>query len=159
NPDREVLVALRAAMASIPEAMLVALTTPYARRGEAWRVFEKSFGNDDADAVLVVNASTETMNPTIDPTVIADAYAEDPVAAATEYGAQFRSDVESLVTREVITARTVPGRAELPYSPAFDYVAFVDPAGGSGSDSMTLAVAHAEVRDGRTIAVLDIVRE
>src|SRR5262249_12923693 len=32
NPDKEVLVALRAAMASVPEAMLVALSSVYARR-------------------------------------------------------------------------------------------------------------------------------
>ena len=39
------------------------------------------------------------------------------------------------------------------------YAAFCDPAGGSGADSMTLALAHLEVRDGRTVGVLDAVRE
>ena len=36
------------------------------------------------------------------------------------------------------------------------YTAFVDPAGGSGQDSMTLAVAHVNAEG---IAVLDLVRE
>src|SRR5688500_2411018 len=40
-----------------------------------------------------------------------------------------------------------------------DYVAFTDPAGGSGTDSMTVAVAHGEERDGQVVAVLDAVRE
>ena len=41
NPDREVLIALRAAMASVPDSMLVALTSVYARRGEVWRTYEQ----------------------------------------------------------------------------------------------------------------------
>lgn len=39
------------------------------------------------------------------------------------------------------------------------YVAFVDPAGGGGADSMTLAIAHAEDRDDFRVGVLDAVRE
>ena len=36
-------------------------------------------------------------------------------AAAAEFGAQFRSDVESFVTREAMDAVVVPGRFELEY--------------------------------------------
>jgi hypothetical protein len=39
------------------------------------------------------------------------------------------------------------------------HVGFVDPAGGSGGDSMTLAVAHAEPRSGTRVGILDAVRE
>lgn len=39
------------------------------------------------------------------------------------------------------------------------YTAFVDPAGGSGGDSMTLAIAHAERPGEKTVIVLDAVRE
>lgn len=39
------------------------------------------------------------------------------------------------------------------------YVAFVDPAGGSGADSMTVAVAHAVRRGGEVVSVLDAVAE
>jgi hypothetical protein len=39
------------------------------------------------------------------------------------------------------------------------YRAFLDFAGGSGGDSSTLAIAHADTRDGQPIAVLDCVRE
>ena len=38
-------------------------------------------------------------------------------------------------------------------------VAFCDPAGGSGTASMTLAIAHAGRRDGKVVAVLDLIRE
>jgi hypothetical protein len=39
------------------------------------------------------------------------------------------------------------------------YVAFTDPAGGSGGDSMTLAIAHPERRGEQIVMVLDLVRE
>jgi hypothetical protein len=155
NPDKEVLVALRAAMASVPEAMLIGLTSVYARRGEVWRIFERHFGRNESADVLVVNASTQLMNPTIDAKVIAAAYADDPVAASAEYGAEFRRDVEDFLPLVALDAVRMPGRLELPCQPHHRYVGFLDPAGGTGADSMTMAIAHTE--NGR--AVLDLVRE
>ena len=155
NPDREVLIALRAAMASVPEAMLVALTTTYARRGEAWRMFDRYFAKNDAPDVLVVNGPTRAFNPTIRQSLIDTAYEEDSAAAAAEYGGEFRRDIESYLSREALDAVVVSGRSEQLAELGKQYVAFVDPAGGSGRDAMTLAVAHRQ--DGRS--VLDVVRE
>ena len=67
--------------------------------------------------------------------------ADDPASAAAEYGAEFRTDVESFVSRKVINAATIVGRFELPYVATEHYIAFVDPSGGS-ADSMTMAIAH-----------------
>jgi len=39
------------------------------------------------------------------------------------------------------------------------YVAFTDPAGGSGGDSFTVAIAHAERRGDVVVFVLDLLRE
>ena len=75
-------------------------------------------------------------------------------AAAAEYGAEFRRDIESFVSREAVDAVVVQGRHELAPRSAVEYVAFVDPSGGS-QDSMTLAIAHRE----NDRAVLDCVRE
>jgi hypothetical protein len=77
---------------------------------QAW----KDHHGREHDAVLVWKADTATMNPVVDAQVIADAYAADAVSAASEYGAEFRSDLESFVLREVVEACTVPGRHELP---------------------------------------------
>jgi hypothetical protein len=156
NPDSEVLAALRPGMATVPGALLMMLSTPYARRGELFTTWERYFGTDDP-SVLVWVADTRSMNPTVAARVIEDAYLRDPTAAASEYGQDgsivFRSDVEAFLTPEAIAAVTMPGRLEL--APAGgSYVGFVDPSGGS-SDSMTLAIAH---RAGER-AVLDLVRE
>ena len=155
NPDREVLLALRAAMASQPEAMLVGLTTTYARRGEVWRIYEQHFGNDGSADVLVVNGPTRALNPTISQRIIDAAYEEDPIAAAAEFGGEFRRDVETYLSREALDAVVMRGRLEQPPEAKHHYMAFVDAAGGSGKDSMTLAIAH---REGDQ-AVLDCVRE
>jgi len=90
--------------------------------------------------VLVWQGDTRSMNPAVDPDIIAEA---DEAAAAAEYGAEFRRDIESFVSREAVDAVVVQGRHELARLSAAEYVAFVDPSGGI-QDSMTLAIAHRE---------------
>src|SRR5690606_12440765 len=94
--------------------------------------------------LVYVNGSTLELNPTFDAQAIDDASADDPIGAATEYGGQFRSDIESYVAREVVEACTAADRHELPPIPTVRYRAFVDPSGGS-ADSFTLAIGHAEL--------------
>ena len=153
NPDTEILAALRPAMATIPGAMLLCASSPYARRGVLWNAHRKHFGKDH-DPILVWQAPTKRMNPSVPDRVIEEAYEADPASAAAEYGAQFRSDIESFVPREVVEACVAPGVFERPYVGGVKYSAFVDPSGG-GSDSFCLAIGHKE-GDG---AVLDVLRE
>jgi hypothetical protein len=139
-------------MATVPGAMLLCASSPYARRGALWEAFRRHFGKPGP--VLVWKADTRTMNPTVPQSVIDEAMEADPASATAEYGAEFRTDVETFVSREAVSACVVPGRHELAPIPGLQYVAFVDPSGGS-ADSMTLAIGH---RDGDR-AVLDAVRE
>ena len=140
-------------MATIPGALLLAISSPHARRGALYEAHKKHFGKD-RDPVLVWQADTQAMNPTIDKRTIAEAYEQDPAVAAADYGAQFRRDIERLFPREAVEAVTVLDRRELPPRPELSYVAFCDPSGGS-EDSFTLAIAHLE--NGRS--VLDAIRE
>jgi hypothetical protein len=41
--------------------------------------------------------------------VVAESYERDAPNAAAEYGAEFRSDIESFITPEAVEAVTVPG--------------------------------------------------
>jgi hypothetical protein len=153
NPDTEIVAALKPAMATIPGAMLLKASSPYARRGVLWNDYRRHHGKDES-TTLVWQAATRVMNPSVPQSFIDAAYEDDPQNAAAEYGAEFRSDIEAFISREAIDAVTIVGRHELPPMHFVDsYVAFVDPSGGS-SDSMTLAIAH---REGR--AILDAVRE
>jgi len=153
-PDTEILDAIRPAMATIPNAMLLCASSPYAQRGALFDAFRRNFGRDDAPA-LVWKAPTRTMNPTVPQSVIDDAMERDPASAAAEYGAEFRADVEGFVGRDVVDAAVSPGRRELPPFSENLYSAFVDPSGGS-ADSMTVAIAH---RDKDGCGILDAVRE
>ncbi len=151
NPDTDLLTALRPALARVPGSLLAVVSSPYARRGVLWNAWRRHHDQSD---VLLVQAPTLELNPTFDKGAIARATEEDPVAAAAEYDAQFRTDIESYVPREVVESCLVPGRHEQSPVAGVRYHAFVDPSGG-GADSMTLAIGH---RDGE-VAVLDAVRE
>lgn len=153
NPDAEVVNAIKPGMATIPTSMLLLASSPYARRGILYNMHRQYHGKDDP-RVLSWRAATNVMNPEIDPAFLAQAYEDDPVSAAAEYGAQFRSDVEAFIVREAVDAVTSDER-ERPYLPDFKYFAFADAAGGSGSDSFTLAIGHVE----KGTSVLDVIRE
>lgn len=153
EPDYEVLTAIRPGMSTIPNAMLLCASSPYARRGALWDAHRKHFGKD-GDPVLVWQASTRVMNETVPQSVIDDAMERDPASAAAEFLAQFRSDIEAFVTKEAVEGCVSSGIFERPHLSDFEYVAFVDPSGGS-ADSMTLAVGHHE----NEVAVVDAIRE
>jgi hypothetical protein len=102
----------------------------------------------------VWQADTRTMNPSVPQRIIDEARERDPASAEAEYGAQFRSDVESFVNRAAVEACVSVGVRERQSMSGVSYLAFVDPSGGSG-DSMTLAIGHQE----DDVAVLDAIRE
>jgi terminase large subunit-like protein len=149
----EIIAAIRPAMATIPNSLLICASSPYARRGALWEAYRRYHGKDDAP-VLVWRAPTVVMNPSVPRGVIDDAYEADPASAAAEYGAEFRTDVETFVSREAVEACVAFGVRERP--PVLDeyYMGFVDPSGGS-ADAMTLAIGH---RQDDTV-VIDCLRE
>ena len=153
NPDTEILRALRPSLMT-SGGPLVAISSPYSRHGELWKAYRKHFGQGDF-RVLVVQAASVVMNPGLDKDFIDAQYEDDPIAAAAEYGANFRSDVAEFVSMDVLDACTADDVFELPPMSGASYVAFVDP-NDDNCDSMTLAIAHRE-DDG--VAVLDCVRE
>ena len=152
NPDAEVVNAIRPAMATVPGALLLCASSPYARKGVLWESYHRYFGQDGS--ILVWNAPTRTMNPTVPQSFIDAEIERDPASAAAEYLAEFRTDIEAYVSREALDTVVEWGVAERGPLPGKRYAAFVDPSGGS-ADSMTLAVAHKEGE----IAVLDLLRE
>jgi hypothetical protein len=154
NPDTEIYWAVRPAMATIPNSMLIGISSPHGRACLLWDKHQRHYG--EAGDVLVVQAPTWRMNPLLskDTGEIAAAYLENPSSADAEYGGQFRTDVEQFVSLEVLRACTDP-EYERPPEKGLAYVAFVDVSGGS-SDSYTIAIGHMEPGG---IVVIDCVRE
>jgi hypothetical protein len=64
DPDTEILNALRPSMATVPGSILLAASSPHARRGALWENYRKHFGKD-GDPVLVWQAATREMNSSV----------------------------------------------------------------------------------------------
>lgn len=152
-PDVETYTAVLRGMGTIPNAMLVGITTVYRQKGLAFDKWRRHYGEDNND-ILVVTGPTTTFHPGFDQSVIDRAMEEDPERAGAEYYARWRRDLADYVQREVVDAAVVRNVTLRQPLATMQYEAFCDPSGGS-RDSMTLAIAH---RDGER-GVLDCVLE
>jgi ribosomal protein S25 len=152
NPDREILAAVRPALATIPDSLLIGISTPYSKKGVLFEQFKKHYGKPGGP--LIWKAPTEKMNPTINREIIERAFEEDPQAAISEWSAEWRKDIEALIPLELVETATIQGRYEVPKIEEVTYFAFTDPSGGR-QDSFTLAISHGEEEK----IVLDLIRE
>jgi hypothetical protein len=153
NPDKEIVAAVKPSLATIPDSVLIGISTPYSRRGLLFEMWKRHFGKTGGP--LIWKAKTEIMNPTINKEIIKQDFIDDPQAALSEWGAEWRSDIEALIPLEAVEEATIPNRFELHKNgdEGFKYYAFADPSGGR-QDSFTLGIAHREQREGSDFAVL-----
>jgi hypothetical protein len=155
NPDDEILAAVRPGLATTGGPLFM-ISSPYARRGELWRTFNRHHGPSGDPLILVARGASRTFNPTLRQSVVDRALDRDPASASAEYLAEFRSDIESFISLEAIGNCVVKGLYERPPIPSQAYSAFADPSGGS-ADSFTLAIGHFD--HARQTVVLDCIRE
>jgi hypothetical protein len=151
--DAEIISAIKPGLSTIPGSMLLAASSPHARRGALWDAWRKHHGKD-GDPILVWQAATREMNASVPQSIIDSALEEDPPRAGAEWLATFRTDVETFVAREVVEAQVSLDVHERAPVSSMHYHAFVDPSGGS-ADSMTLAIGHREW----DVVVVDALRE
>jgi hypothetical protein len=155
NPDTEILNAVRPGLATTGGPLFL-ISSPYARRGELWSLYAKHFGPHGDPAILVAQAPSRTMNPSLPQSVVDRAYERDHASAAAEYGAQFRRDIEAFVSVEAVRACVSTNALEREPKSSISYRSFVDPSGGS-ADSFTISIGHNEIA--RQVIVIDAVRE
>ena len=103
NPDVEILRALRPGLSNIPNAMLLIASSPYRRTGVLYESYSRHFGRDDA-RVLVWQAASRVMNPSLDASIVERAYEDDPLSASAEYRAAFRNDIADFISCAVVEA-------------------------------------------------------
>ena len=138
NPDKEILDAARPALATTG-GPLVCISSPYAKRGEMWLAYKRDYGAKGDPLILIAKAESRALNPTLPQRVVDRAYERDPLAAAAEYGAEFRSDIDAFVSLEAVEACVDAGVYERGALSSLRYTGFVDPSGGS-ADAFTLAI-------------------
>ena len=142
NPDIEIYRAIVPSLIA-SGGLLVGISSPYRKVGLLYSKYQTAFGKDDP-SVLVIQAPSRIMNPTLHENLIQQARADDPEAAASEWDAQFRSDLSALLDDASIEAAINTDRPlELTPQPGVRYFVFVDPSGGR-HDAFCMAVAHVE---------------
>jgi hypothetical protein len=113
NPDTEILAAVRPTLATTG-GPLIAISSPYARKGAMWETFSRHYGSECDPAILVAQGETLALNLERDASgrpklqsVVDRAYEPDPADASAEYGASSAATLRPLSTvRRWLTART-----------------------------------------------------
>jgi len=153
SPDTETYRAITPGMVTVPNAMLIGISSPYRKSGLLFAKFKQHYAKPDP-RVLFVKGPSRTFNPTIDQGEIDAAVAADPESASAEWLGEFRGDISDFISRDAIEAAIVRGLTVRPPRAGVAYTGFVDPSGGS-NDAMTMAIVH---REGARI-VLDVIGE
>jgi hypothetical protein len=152
TPDIELYSAIVPGMATLPGSMIIGISTPYRRSGLLFQKHRDHFGKNGD--VLVIQAPTRVLNPTIPQEVVDRALEADPASARSEWLAEFRTDIAGYLDLDVIEAAIDSHITVRPPNSLFRYRSFCDPSGGA-RDSFTCAIAH----DENGVAVLDALIE
>ncbi len=140
--DLEVLRSVRRGMGTVPVPRLFIVSTPRARTGILWRLYERSWGKSDAP-VLCIHAPTHLLNPSFQLDRLAEEEDLDAAGAERDYAARWLAEEESYLSADVLAACTAPRRS-LPPVPGTTYRAGCDPSGGAGRERFAWAVVHQE---------------
>lgn len=83
------------------EGRILMISSPYAKEGLFYDLYRKAkMGAEGTDDILVVQAPTWEVNPTISLEYFKKEYGKDPRAFSREFGAQFSDRVQTWIDRE-----------------------------------------------------------
>lgn len=151
--DTELVRALRPALITTG-GKLIGISSKYAMRGYAFDQWKRQHGVNKGNPqfnpawrTLVWDAPSRVMNPTLSQAEIDKEFAEDPAAARSEFGGEWRDDVAEFVPRSLVESLVVADRLELLPRQGLRYFAGGDVSGGR-RDAAALVIVH---REGRQI--------
>ena len=124
NPEREVIAALRPAMATLTKTKLIKISTPCRKEGILWHDFQER----ESLPYPVWQASSKEMNPTLSDDFLEGAQRENNEHFRREYLAEFTDSLVGWITWEILEPCIVRGCREFPRVSNGTYVAAVDPA-------------------------------
>jgi hypothetical protein len=147
SPDNEVAAAVAPGLARMLDSMLILISTSHKRSGLLYEKWKAHYGTP-SDDVLVVRGGTMTFNPLFNKKIIERQIAEDPQLYNAEYNSQWRDDLSSYISRELLDAAVDRGVAVRPPVAGTSYHAFADPS--SLSDLGLRLKAESNFAVGRT---------
>lgn len=146
SSDEEVIAALMPGMATVRNAKLIKISTPYAKSGILWREFQQRGELD----FPVWQVTSMQMNPTIDPAMLVREQRRSEERYRREYLAEFTDAITGWIVPEILEPCIVRGRTEVaPQRDAY-YVAVLDPA--TRHSDFALAIVEL-ASDGKVIVV------
>jgi len=156
SPDTELYRSLVPGTATL-NGQIIGISSPFMKSGLLFEKWRAHFGQD-SDDVVVIQAESRKLNPTIPAEIVEQALADDPAGAAAEWLAQFRDEIGGFIPYSVVENCVVEGRIELEPQIGTYYHCFLDVASGiaKGGDSMAMAIAHPG--ENGTV-VIDLVKE
>jgi len=151
--DTELIRAVKPALATV-NGRLIAISSPYARKGWAYKTWKTNFGNGKGRTLVVQAPSRKLNRKTLPKSVVQEAMEEDRASALSEYYAQWRDDVALFIDRSIVEALVKPGRQQLLRNHNHKYIGFADVSGGR-HDSAALCIGHKN----QDVTVVDCIKQ
>ena len=146
NKDEDIVTALRPSLITTGGPMVL-ISSPATEAGVVYQIHKNHYGPAGDPLILVVESDSKTLNPKLDQSRIDREYELDAEGAQSEWGGKFRAPISIYLPRSLIEAAVEKGVTFRPKLPGVQYVAFTDPASGTGTDSFTMGIGHRS-RDG-----------
>jgi len=145
--DVDLIEAIRPGQAMVPGGQIVTISSPWTEQGyvyETWR------SRAQLEGVLVFQAASWELNPSIRPEFLERERARDAEYFRREYGGEFIGTIRAFIPAESIEACVERGRLSLPPVEGVQYVAALDQA--YIRDTFVLGIGHREA--GRVVVDL-----
>jgi phage terminase large subunit-like protein len=149
NPAEEVLAALRPGMATVRNAKLIKISTPFVKVGILWDEFSR---RNELD-FPVWQLTSFQMNPSVREEDFESERSMGEEKFRREYLAQFTDSVNSWIDSDSLNRCIIGGRRELARQDNVSYVAVLDAA--SRNDDFALVIVH---KDSQGLIVVDFVK-
>jgi hypothetical protein len=127
------------------DGRIMVISSPWVRSGKFYELFEQAFRGGDAGAdLLVIQAPTWEVNPTIDSGYLRTKYYSNPDSFMVEFGAQFAESVKGWIEREEdLLACVNPGyKPQVQGKPNISYYYGIDLGVSKGMDGSSVTISH-----------------
>ncbi len=102
SPDVELVAALSPGLARVSGSMLILISSVHKRSGILYQRWKDHYGRDGD--VLVLRGTTLQFNPSFDEAIMPKALAEDRERYAAEYLSEWRDDLSTWLSRDLLEA-------------------------------------------------------